>query len=211
LKKEPLLSMLGNTTGGADATEMKFPLMNFPAPIPKMPPEDNFSFNEKGENINEGEDPPIRHRRPPLLAAEGVTIRRLERQFAEGTVSYFTAHEANEPKVYEEDLILKELVLDAIAFKATSNLDTLYLQEDMLAPYDAQFREAMKELNEHTRKGHCRVIRQPDVPHPKVLLMLWTKRQRRIETCKVSKPKARLILWGHVGVRSYQVTHVISI
>jgi hypothetical protein len=45
-KKEPLLSMLGNTTGGAGATDMKVPLMNFPAQIPRMPPEDNFVFNE---------------------------------------------------------------------------------------------------------------------------------------------------------------------
>jgi hypothetical protein len=77
-------------------------------------------------------------------------------------------------------------VLDTIAFKAISNPDTLYLHEDMLAPYAAQFREAMKkELNKHTRKGHCRVIRQSDVPcHSKVLLALWKKDQdtRSVQT-----------------------------
>jgi hypothetical protein len=127
-------------------------------------------------------------------------------------VLYFTAHEANEPKVYQEDLILKELVLDAIASKATSNLNTLYLLEDMLAPYDAQYWEAMKEVNKHTRKGHCRVIMQSDVPcHSEVMLMLWMKRQRRIEMREVSKPKARLNLWGHIGVHSCQETHAIAI
>jgi Reverse transcriptase (RNA-dependent DNA polymerase) len=134
---------------------------------------------------------------------------------AKGTVLYFTAHEANEPKVYQEDLILKELMLDAIAFKATSNLDTLYLQEDMLAPYDAQFQEAMKKVNEHTRKGHCRVIRQSDVPcHSKALLVLWMKCQRRIKMHKVSKPNARLNLWGHkqdIGAHFYLETHAVSI
>jgi hypothetical protein len=112
------------------------------------------------------------------------------------------AHEENEPKVYQEDLILKELVLDTIAFQSISNLDTLYLHEDMLAPYAAQFQEAMKkELDERTRKGHCRVIRQSDVPHhSKVLLVLWMKWmkcKKRIKMRKVSKPKARLSLWGH--------------
>jgi aromatic ring-opening dioxygenase catalytic subunit (LigB family) len=87
------------------------------------------------------------------------------------------AHESNEPQVYQEDLILKELVQDAIASKVTPKLDTLYLHEDMLAPYAAQFQEAMqKEVNGHTRKGHCRVTGQSDVPcHSKVLLVLWMK------------------------------------
>jgi hypothetical protein len=61
LEEEPLPSMLGNTIGGAQATDMKSPLMNILAQIPKMPPEDNFVFNEKEENMNEGEDPPIGH------------------------------------------------------------------------------------------------------------------------------------------------------
>jgi hypothetical protein len=189
-KKEPLLSMLGNTTGGAGAREVKVPLMHFPAQ--KMPPEDNFVFNENEENIIEGEDPPIGHLQTPLLAAEGVTIRMLEcsrrptrrclesqQQLAEGTVSYSTAHESNEPKVYQEDLILKERVQDTIASKATPKQDTLYLHEDMLAPYAAQFQEAMKkDMNKHTRKGDCRVTGQSDVPcHSKVLLVLWMKDQ----------------------------------
>jgi hypothetical protein len=53
LEEEPLPSMLGNAIGGADATDMKGPLMNVLVQIPKMPPEDNFAFNENEDNITE--------------------------------------------------------------------------------------------------------------------------------------------------------------
>jgi hypothetical protein len=55
LEEEPLPSMLGNTIGGADATDMKDCLRNV---LAHMPPKDNFAYNEKEENINEGEAPP---------------------------------------------------------------------------------------------------------------------------------------------------------
>jgi hypothetical protein len=52
----------------------------------------------------------------------------------EGIVSYFTAHKAINPKIYQENLLLKELEMDPILFKATANPDTLYLHEVMKAP-----------------------------------------------------------------------------
>jgi Reverse transcriptase (RNA-dependent DNA polymerase) len=115
-------------------------------------------------------------------------------------VSYFSHHEAINPKMYQEDLLLKEFESDPISFKATADPDTLYLHEAMRAPDASQFKEAMKkEVSKHTKRGHWRVISKSEVPsHSKILPAVWAmKRKRRIETRKVYKHKARLNLGGH--------------
>jgi predicted SnoaL-like aldol condensation-catalyzing enzyme len=121
-----------------------------------------------------------------------------QQQLAEGIVSYFTALEAIDPKMYQEDRLLKELEMDP--FSATANLDTLYLHKAMRAPDAAQFKEAMKkEVSKHTKKGHWEVIRKSEVPsHSKILPAVWPmKWKTRIESRKVCKHKARLNLGGH--------------
>jgi Reverse transcriptase (RNA-dependent DNA polymerase) len=135
-----------------------------------------------------------RIRRPTQKYAES------QQQLTKGIVSYFMAHESIDPKMYQEDLVLKEVEIDPILFKATADPDTLYMHEAMMAPNAEQFKEAMrKEVNEHTQKGHWRVIPKDDVPsHSKILPAVWSmKRKRRIETRKVYKHKARLNLGGH--------------
>jgi hypothetical protein len=102
--------------------------------------------------------------------------------------------------MYMEDLLLKKFEADPIYFKATTDLDTLYMHEAMRAPDADKFKEAMKkEVGEHTRKGHWRVIKRTDVPaHSKIFPAVWSmKRKRRIETRKVYKHKARLNLGSH--------------
>jgi hypothetical protein len=171
LKKGPLPSMPGNLVRGADVPETEGVLRKLPAPIPQIPPEDNFAFNEI-------EDPPIGHIQNPLPVAEGVTIRRtecsqrqmqrcleLQQPLAEGTVSCFTAHKATAPMMCQDDLILKELEQDPVAFEITSNQDTPDLHEAMLTQYAAQIRKAMrKEVKESTWKGPWWVIEKSDVP-----------------------------------------------
>jgi predicted SnoaL-like aldol condensation-catalyzing enzyme len=143
---------------------------------------------------------------------KGISLRRSEQirqptqkytesqqQLTEGIVSYFTAHEEIDPKLYQEDMTLKEVV-DPISFKATSDPDTLYMHEAMKAPDAEQFKESMRrEVNEHTRKGHWKVIHKEDVSsNSKILPAVWSmKRKRRIETREVYKQKARLNLGGH--------------
>jgi Reverse transcriptase (RNA-dependent DNA polymerase) len=115
-------------------------------------------------------------------------------------VSYFTTHEAIDPKLYQEDMMLKEVEMDPILFKATSDPDTLYMHEAMKAPNADQFKEAMrKEAKEHTRKGHWKVVCKEDVPsNSKILPSVWSmKRKRRIKTHEVYKHKARLNIGGH--------------
>jgi hypothetical protein len=155
-----------------------------------------------------GEHPPT-----PPVAVENIGERRSgwnrrptqkfaksQQQLADGIVSYFTAHESIDPKLYQEDLVLKEFEMNPMSFKATADPDTLYIHEAMRAPDVAQFKEAMKkEVPEHTRKGYGKVISRVEVPsHSKVLPAVWSmKCKRRIESREVYKHKARLNIGGH--------------
>jgi hypothetical protein len=65
--------------------------------------------------------------------------------------------------MYQEDMTLKKVEMDPIVFKATSDLDTLYMHEAMKAPDADQFKEAMRrEVKEHTHKGHWKVVRKEE-------------------------------------------------
>jgi hypothetical protein len=93
------------------------------------------------------------------------------------------AHESINPKMYQEDLALKEVEIDPISFKGTMDPDTLYMHEAMKAPDTEHFKEAMrKEVNEHTRKGHWRVIPKEDVPsHSNILPAVWSMKNRNAQ------------------------------
>jgi hypothetical protein len=107
---------------------------------------------------------------------------------AQGILSYFTTHEAIDPKLYQEDLLLKELEVGTVLVKSIPDPDTLYL---MCAPDVAQFKEALKkEGSKHTRKGHWEIHRRTEVPsHSKILLAFWSK--TRIDLREVSKHKTQ--------------------
>jgi hypothetical protein len=166
-----------------------------------------LGINEDQVIAPEGAIQFIEHAPAPSIAAEGVVGRRSghnrrpkqrfvesQQQLAEGIVSYFTAHEAIDPNMYQEDVLLKEF---SISFKATADPDTLYLHKAMRAPDAAQFKEAMKhEVSKHTKKGHWEVVPKSEVSsHSKILPAVWLiKRKRRIESRKVYKHKARLNL-----------------
>jgi predicted SnoaL-like aldol condensation-catalyzing enzyme len=127
---------------------------------------------------NSGGDPPCQTeqiRQPTQRYTES------QQQLTDGIVSYFTAHEAIDPKLYQEDMTLKEVEMDPISFKATSDPDTLYMHEAMKAPDTEQFKEAMRrEVKEHTRKGHWKVIHREDVPsNSKILPVVWSMKRKR--------------------------------
>jgi hypothetical protein len=122
------------------------------------------------------------------------SFTKSQQQLADGILSYLTTHEAIDPKLYPEDLLLKELEVCTVLVKSITNSDTLYL---MYAPDVAQFKETLKkEGSKHTRKGHWEIHRRTEVPsHSKILLAVWSK--TRIDLREVSKHKARLNPRGH--------------
>jgi hypothetical protein len=86
-----------------------------------------------------------------------------------------------------------------LAYKATSDPDTMYLHEAMKEPDKAEFLKAMiKEVNDQMANGNFSIIRRTEVPvGATVLPAVWQmKRKRNILTGQVKKHKARLNVDG---------------
>jgi hypothetical protein len=107
-------------------------------------------------------------------------------------VAYETLHSPLHENVCEQDPL-------TVAMKSVMDPDTLYLWEARKEPDFPKFLEAMqKEVDDHTREGHWRLVRRKDVPKgATVLPAVWSmKRKRRIATREVYKWKARINIDG---------------
>ena len=117
-----------------------------------------------------------------------------------------TGYSAYYEVLHEEDFQIQDDMCDPIAFKASSDPDTLYYHEAMAAPDRKQFLEAIvKEVNAHIENNHWALVPKRDVPKDaKVLDAVWSmKRKRDIKTQQVYKYKARLNIHG--GQQEYGV------
>jgi hypothetical protein len=86
-----------------------------------------------------------------------------------------------------------------LAYKASTDPDTMYLHEAMREPDREEFKKAMtKEVTDQMENGNFSVIRRADVPKGKTILpAVWQmKRKRDILTREVKKYKARLNIDG---------------
>ena len=86
-----------------------------------------------------------------------------------------------------------------LAYKATSNPDTLYHHQAMRQPDREEFKLAMdKEIRDQMNNGNFTVMRRKDVPQDAQMLpTVWQmKRKREIATGKILKHKARLNVDG---------------
>ena len=89
---------------------------------------------------------------------------------------YAIKFEVIDPNQYLEEDRLAEMD-DPISFamKATSNPNTMYMGEAMKELDANEFRKAMvKEVVDHTKKGHWEVMEKKDLPAGyKLLLVVW--------------------------------------
>ena len=86
-----------------------------------------------------------------------------------------------------------------LAFKATSDPDTMYHHEAMREPDKEHFKQAMvKEVKDQMDNGNFSIVHVSQVPKDKTILpAVWQmKRKRDIKTRKVKKYKARLNIDG---------------
>ena len=86
-----------------------------------------------------------------------------------------------------------------LAFKATSDPDTMYLHQAMNQPDREHFKAAMKkEMADQIDNGNFTLIKRSKVPKGKIILpAVWQmKRKRDIKTRQVKKYKARLNIDG---------------
>ena len=88
---------------------------------------------------------------------------------------------------------------DPMAFKASSDPDTMYMHEAMREPDKGQFILAMKkEVDDQMKNGNFSLIKKIDVPKDKIILpAVWQmKRKRDIKSREIKKYKARLNIDG---------------
>ena len=86
-----------------------------------------------------------------------------------------------------------------MAFKATSDPDTMYLHQAMAAPDRQQFLDAMKkEQSDQFENGNYSVVHKSEMPDDPILLpMVWSMtRKRDIMTNVIKKHKARMNVDG---------------
>jgi hypothetical protein len=107
------------------------------------------------------------------------------------------ANEGEEDRYYEvlhhEDYKLQHDMIDPIAFKASSDPDTMYYHEAIRAPDSEAFKQAIvKEINDHIEGNHWELIPSTEVPKgERILDSVWAmKRKRDIKTQQVYKHKA---------------------
>jgi hypothetical protein len=161
----------------------------------------------EGNQVHEGVAPRRsgRTRRPPTHLQDYITSEQgieqavqasmaniTESDFKADIVAYETLHSPLHENVCEQDPL-------TVAMKSVMDPDTLYLWEARKEPDFLKFLEAMqKEVDDHTREGHWRLVRKKDVPKgATVLPAVWSmKRKRRIATREVYKWKACINIDG---------------
>mmetsp|Transcript_28700 Transcript_28700/g.41073 ORF Transcript_28700/g.41073 Transcript_28700/m.41073 type:complete len:760 (+) Transcript_28700:1583-3862(+) len=125
-----------------------------------------------------------RERRPPARMADYIPIDQ---------VAFEAIAELSEPETEWEQ------ANPLLAYKATSDPDTMYLWQAMKEPDANKFREAMQvEIDDHMKGGHWQVVLRSSVPKGSAILpAVWQmKRKRRISTREVYKWKARINIDG---------------
>jgi Reverse transcriptase (RNA-dependent DNA polymerase) len=108
----------------------------------------------------------------------------------------------------DEEICLQTNMSHPIAYPASTDPDTMYMDQAMLQPDRIQLLKAMAdEVNAHTQNGHWRLILRSEVPPGiKVLPSVWAmKRKGQIATREVYKWKDCLNLHG--GKQGYGVNY----
>jgi len=100
------------------------------------------------------------------------------------------------PVAFEAQVIFNALIdleIDTnhpLSFAASSDPDTMYLDQALREPDREQFIEAMqKEIADHEERGHWEVVRRDSLPPgTPILPAIWSmKRKRRLTTREVYK------------------------
>jgi Reverse transcriptase (RNA-dependent DNA polymerase) len=141
-----------------------------------------------------------------------------------GAVTTRAGRVIKQPKKYDDYVVYeacqeqKELMEPMVEYKspigmmASSDPDTMYYHEILRQPDKKQFFEAMeKEITDHNRKKHWRLVRRSKVPQGKrVLPSVWAMRRKRdLRTGEIIKWKSRLNVDGSKQIQGqdYEQTY----
>jgi len=171
------------------------PLQQPPEPEFQLPPDDQVLPPLMNEQEQQQQTPNVNVRRStrergvPTWHQDYVPI---DQAIAMPTIIEPSVDEYSNPASTGDPLL---------AYKAVcqSDPDTMYLWQAMKQADWPRFRSAMqKEIDDHTSRGHWKIIKRSDVPEgATVLPAVWSmKRKRCIATREVYKWKARLTVDG---------------
>ena len=117
----------------------------------------------------------------------------------DGVMGELMCFEALHPDGENEYKLMEMEENPLVAYKATSDPDTMYHHEAMREPDKEEFKKAMvKEVTDQMKNGNFTIVHISNVPKDKTVLpAVWQmKRKRDIKTRKVKKYKARLNIDG---------------
>jgi hypothetical protein len=185
--------------------------------------EDDMPNHEGGDDadINEAAPTATTHLAPPTVQPTNVPAfvpiqqrSRAGRQYRpsrrqlEGIESSFAI------VAFEAQTILstlEELEVDTVhplAYAASADPDTMYLDQALREPDRDKFEEAMqKEIKDHEERQHWEIVLRSSLPKgTPILPAVWSmKRKRRLTTREIYKWKARLTIHG--GKQQYGVNY----
>jgi hypothetical protein len=169
----------------------------------------------------------------PFESAEGASGREMREPDGRGTATTRSGRAIRAPIRFIEAMMTKLMVKEAqsgqgdiegevfclealfpdaqvddtdplLAFKATTDPDTMYMHEAMREPDREEFRAAMvKEVTDQMENGNFTIVKRSSVPAGESIMpTVWQmKRKRDIKTRAVKKWKARLNLDGSKMVK----------
>ena len=132
--------------------------------------------------------------------------KRNESNRSDSTALSFAAQSDTDLRTHElfteaarEQFDLQDQQLDPVAFATSADPDVMHLHQALGEPDRDKFIEAMdKEVQDHVKRGHWKIIHREEVPtDQRILDAVWSmRRKRRIATREVYRWKARLTVHG---------------
>jgi hypothetical protein len=139
--------------------------------------------------------------RAPIRFIEAMMTKLMVKEAQDG-------HGDIEGEVFCLEALFPEAQVDntdpLLAFKATTDPDTMYMHEAMREPDREEFRAAMvKEVTDQMENGNFTIVKRSSMPEGESIMpTVWQmKRKRDIKTRAVKKWKARLNLDGSKMVK----------
>jgi transposase InsO family protein len=154
--------------------------------------EDYYSSQENEEQASESEEEEMDNDEDNIyVTRSGRKSKPPERLYYDVQSCFITTTEHEQEEAWSEQHLL--------AYKASSDPDTMYHHQAMKQPDKEKFQEAMKkECEAHYKEGNYKLIKRSDLPEGATLLSsVWQmKRKRKPSTGEISKYKARMNVDG---------------
>ena len=99
-----------------------------------------------------------------------------------------------------------------MAYKASTDPDTMYMHQAMRQPDKNEFVQAMqKEVNDQMENNNFKIVHKDTVPKDKIILpTVWQMKRKNIQTQEVKKYKARLNIDGSKMVKGIHYNEIYT-